>query len=85
MKAFIPIFKKRYDSISAKTESVDIQYYSDLNKSDMNKLLSQNLERDKVLQYTSIGLHKDDLDFVITEVPIKNLVVKGSKRLSLLH
>ena len=63
MEAFIPIFKQRYYSISANSESVDIHYYSDLNKSDMNKLLSQNLERDKVLQYTSIGIHKDDLDF----------------------
>ena len=80
MKAFIPIFKKRYNSISGNTESVDIHYYSDLNKSDMNKLLSQNLERDKVLQYTSIGLHKDDLDFEITEVPIKKFGSQGQQK-----
>ena len=80
MEAFIPIFKQRYYSISAKTESVDIHYYSDLNKSDMNKLLSQNLERDKVLQYTSIGIHKDDLDFEITQVPIKKFGSQGQQK-----
>ena len=46
----------------------------------MNELLSQNLERDKVLQYTSIGLHKDDLDFEITEVPIKKFGSQGQQK-----
>ena len=40
----------------------------------------QNLERDKVLQYTSIGLHKDDLDFEITEVPIKKFGSQGQQK-----
>ena len=80
MEVFIPIFKQRYDSISANTESVDIRYYSDLNKSDMNKLLSQNLERDKILQHTSVGVHKDDLDFEITEVPIKKFGSQGQQK-----
>ena len=80
MKAFIPIFKQRYDSISANTESVDIHYQSDLNKSDMKQLLSQNLERDKVLQYTSVGIHKDDLDFEINDVPIKKFGSQGQQK-----
>ena len=80
MEAFIPIFKQRYNRISGYKELVDIHYYSDLNKSDMNKLLSQNLERDKVLQYTSVGLHKDDLDFEITEVPIKKFGSQGQQK-----
>ena len=46
----------------------------------MEKLLYQNLERDKVLQYTSVGIHKDDLDFEITEVPIKKFGSQGQQK-----
>jgi DNA replication and repair protein RecF len=46
----------------------------------MKKLLYQNLERDKVLQYTSVGIHKDDLDFEITEVPIKKFGSQGQQK-----
>ena len=80
MESFIPVFKQRYDSISANAESVNIHYNSDLNESDMEKLLYQNLERDKVLQYTSVGIHKDDLDFEITEVPIKKFGSQGQQK-----
>ena len=80
MESFIPVFKQRYDSISANAESVNIHYNSDLNESDMEKLLYQNLERDKVLQFTSVGIHKDDLDFEITEVPIKKFGSQGQQK-----
>ena len=46
----------------------------------MEKLLYQNLERDKVLQFTSVGIHKDDLDFEITEVPIKKFGSQGQQK-----
>ncbi len=80
LEAFIPIFTKRYNSISASAESVDICYHSDLNENNLEDLLSQNLERDKVLQYSTVGIHKDDLDFEITGVPIKKIGSQGQQK-----
>ena len=34
---------------------------SDLFNDDLDVLLKENLKRDKALQYTSVGVHKDDL------------------------
>ena len=66
MEVFIPIFTKRHLSISNGAEEVDIRYTSDLGENKMSDLLGHNLEKDKVLQFTSVGIHKDDLDLLIS-------------------
>ena len=75
----------RYNIISNSQECVTINYYSDLNEKGMDELLSLNFQRDKSLQYTSVGIHKDDLNFQIVRVPIKNLEVKDNKKHFSLH
>lgn len=80
LKEFIPIFLKRYQSISNKQEVVDLEYKSDLFDTDFNKLLQLNLNKDKALQHTSIGIHKDDLVFKIEEYPIKKFGSQGQQK-----
>lgn len=84
METFLPIFFQRYNSISAGVETVNIRYYSDLNENSLGDLLTQNMERDKVLQYTTSGIHKDDLEFEITGVPIKKFGSQGQQKSFLL-
>jgi DNA replication and repair protein RecF len=66
-----PIFLKHYKSISNGEEKVDLIYSSHLNEKPLATLLEQSLERDKILQYTAKGVHRDDLNFEIDEFPIK--------------
>lgn len=80
LKEFIPIFIERYNSISNKNEVVDLEYRSDLFDNDLNSLLEQNLNKDKALQYTSIGIHKDDLVFKIEDYPIKKFGSQGQQK-----
>ena len=69
IKEFVPIFKSRYQHIISKDfddnyiEDVDLLYKTQLRKISFNELLSTNLEKDRILQYTSVGVHKDDLLF----------------------
>jgi DNA replication and repair protein RecF len=44
------------------------------------QLLEENLERDRALQYTSVGIHKDDLGFKIEEYPIKKFGSQGQQK-----
>ena len=46
----------------------------------MEELLASNMEKDRVLQYTSAGTHRDDLTFKLGEHPIKKWGLKVSKR-----
>lgn len=80
LEAFIPIFKRRYETISANQELVDLIYKSDLKDKELDVLLEESLNRDKALQYTSVGIHKDDLSFEIEGHPIKKFGSQGQQK-----
>ncbi|MEE9364915.1 MAG: DNA replication and repair protein RecF [Cellulophaga sp.] len=80
LETFIPIFKEQYAAISGNVEEVAITYETKLLKNDLLSLLDQNLDRDKALQYTSVGIHKDDLSFEITGYPIKKFGSQGQQK-----
>lgn len=80
LSEFIPIFKKRYAVICNEHELVDLTYKSQLFKKDLGLLLKDNLQRDMALQYTSVGIHKDDLALEIDGHPIKKFGSQGQQK-----
>ncbi len=80
LKEFIPIFNKRYSDITNNKEEVHINYKSQLFESELSDLLEENLQKDLALQYTSVGIHKDDLSFEIEEHPIKKFGSQGQQK-----
>ncbi len=78
--AFTPIFKKRYEHISDNSEYVDLVYQSKVHQQTITELLEENLAKDRVLQYTSTGVHKDDLEFNISNYPIKKFGSQGQQK-----
>lgn len=80
MEAFIPIFKEQYLKISGANEEVSLGYQSRISEDGITSLLEQNLERDRALQYTSVGIHKDDLSFEIERYPIKKFGSQGQQK-----
>lgn len=77
---FTPIFKKRYAQISNNKELVSLAYKSNLNESDFSILLKENVLKDRLVQYTSKGIHKDDLHFVLNDYPIKKFGSQGQQK-----
>ncbi|RZJ36139.1 MAG: DNA replication/repair protein RecF [Flavobacterium sp.] len=77
---FIPIFQKHHEAITGGAEQVQLVYQSDLEDADFADLLNRNLDRDKVLQYTTVGIHKDDLSFEIDNHPIKKFGSQGQQK-----
>ena len=77
---FIPIFQSQHQAISSGNESVTISYSSDLDQGTLDGLLVQNLPRDRALQYTSVGIHKDDLQFELEGHPIKKFGSQGQQK-----
>ena len=80
LNEFIDIFKERYKAISNNCEEVKLVYKSDLFNNDLDVLLKENLKRDRTLQYTSVGVHKDDLIFQIENYPIKKFGSQGQQK-----
>ncbi|MEW7279135.1 DNA replication/repair protein RecF [Aquimarina sp. 2201CG1-2-11] len=80
LETFIPIFINRYQAISSGLEKVSLSYQSKLADIDLLSLLKENIAKDKILQYTSVGVHKDDLLFKIEEYPIKKFGSQGQQK-----
>jgi DNA replication and repair protein RecF len=80
IESFVPLFSEIYKRISKRAEKVSLVYESDLEKGDMATLLNQSLSKDRVLQFTSVGVHKDDLGFYLDDVPIKKIGSQGQQK-----
>lgn len=77
---FIPHFQRAYKAISGENESVSLKYDSKLHHADLSQLFEESLAKDRILKYTSCGIHKDDLDFLIESHPIKKFGSQGQKK-----
>lgn len=80
LEVFIPIFNDKYKIISGDSEKVNLLYISQLHDFKMDGLLKKSLEKDKILQFTTTGIHKDDLSFDIGEFPIKKFGSQGQQK-----
>jgi len=80
LNSFVPIFSKHHEAITNSAESVSLVYDSHLHHKTLATLLDENLQRDRVLQYTSVGIHKDDLLFEIDGHPIKKFGSQGQQK-----
>jgi len=77
---FIPIFHKYHSIITQDNEQVSLRYQSQLFEKDLFSLLRENTQKDKAIQYTSVGIHKDDLLFEIGNYPIKKFGSQGQQK-----
>lgn len=77
---FIVIFKKYYDLISDQAETVNLVYQSQLGEDSLENLLQNGIAKDRAAQYTTFGIHKDDLSFEISGYPIKKFGSQGQQK-----
>lgn len=77
VKEFSPLFEKYYQKISGKQESVSLEYHSQLLHEELHVLFMQNTEKDRILQRTTCGVHRDDIKFYLGEYTLKNFASQG--------
>jgi len=71
-----PVLVENYDMISSGRENVRLIYRSHLSEGDYGGILAASLNRDRMLEYTSTGIHKDDL---VLEMDNHNVRTVGSQ------
>ncbi len=83
----LPYAQKAHSYISGGKEVLDLKYVCGCNtpldetfEEKMEKLLKKNLEKDYKLGYTSIGVHRDDIDIFLNGVEVKNFGSQGQQR-----
>ena len=80
LEKFIPVFQELYEVISENAEKVTIEYESQLYDDNLETLLIQNLQKDRITQYTTCGIHKDDVIFNIAGFPVKKFGSQGQQK-----
>lgn len=77
---FTPIFMRYYNIIGDNNETVRLDYRSELNEKPMGRLLSDNFQKDRLLGFTSQGVHRDDIELMLGNELMRKSVRKGSAR-----
>ena len=80
MESFTEIFNKHYRFLSDDAEQVELIYESQLLQDDFTTLLKKNIEKDRALERTIAGIHKDDLLFAIHGMPMKKFGSQGQQK-----
>jgi DNA replication and repair protein RecF len=77
MKEFLPYVYNQYALISEEKETIDIEYNSQLFSNDFIELSRQNIDKDRITARTSVGIHRDEVNFFINRKPLKDFGSQG--------
>ena len=77
---YLPLVGEIYQKIAGQSDHIQLQYQSQLHGADMMALLGSNLPKDKALQRTSAGIHRDDLVFQLQDQSFKTEASQGQRK-----
>ena len=80
VERFIPMFQEIYSFISEDQEQVGLVYKSQLDDADLAEKLVRNRERDRIIGFSTNGIHKDDLEMTLAEHPMKRVGSQGQNK-----
>ena len=77
VEQFLPIFMYYYAAVAGDGEVVRLDYKSHLNDGTMGEHLAATRERDFILGYTTRGIHRDDLELLLNDYPMRRTGSQG--------
>jgi DNA replication and repair protein RecF len=75
-----PFFSGIYKTLSENKEQVTLGYHSDLEKGALNELLLQYADRDRVMQHTTVGIHRDDITMHLGGYALRRTGSQGQQK-----
>ena len=77
MEGFIPGFQEFYAFLTGESEIPELLYTSELHELPLSEILQRNIDRDRVIQRTGSGIHKDDMELILNGFPLKKYGSQG--------
>lgn len=77
---FIPVFQDIYHRISGGHEQISLAFQSQHDDRDILLSLKNTRDRDKILGYSTQGIHKDELEMLLDGYPIKRVGSQGQNK-----
>lgn len=80
IREFIPIFQSFYFYISQDKERVGLSYDSHARDASLLEVLKESRVRDRIMGYSLRGIHKDELNMLLGDFPIKREGSQGQNK-----
>lgn len=80
IREFIPIFQSFYSFISQDREKVGLSYDSHARDASLLEVLKESRARDQIMGYSLRGVHKDELNMLLGDFPIKREGSQGQNK-----
>jgi len=78
---FTPWFNDYFMRVSnTVSEQVKLVYKTKLHDVRMSDLLAQAFDHDRIMEFTTVGIHKDDLEFEMNGYPVKKFGSQGQQK-----
>ena len=77
---FMPVFDRYFQYLVEAHEATSVRYLSGLDEMSMEEGCSRNRERDRALQRTTFGIHKDDYQFRLGDADLKKFGSQGQQK-----
>ena len=77
---FIPIFQSFYSFISQDKEAVGLTYDSHARDASLLEVLKESRMRDRIMGFSLRGVHKDELNMLLGDFPIKREGSQGQNK-----
>jgi DNA replication and repair protein RecF len=76
----LPQVQQHYTAIAGSSESVELNYESQLNNASFYELLNNSRQKDFVLQRSNAGVHKDDIVVTLNGQEFKSIASQGQRK-----
>ena len=76
----LPVVQEYYRLLSGGSESVGIEYDSELSKASLDQLFEASYDRDCAMKYTTSGIQRDDFIFTMNGHPIRRYGSQGQQK-----
>ena len=80
IQEFVPIFRSFYSFISQDRESVGLSYDSHARNGSLREVIRESRVRDKIMGFSLRGIHKDELNMLLGDFPIKKEGSQGQNK-----
>jgi DNA replication and repair protein RecF len=77
---FVPVFQNFYSYISDGNEQISLTYHSQHDEQDIKARMMATRDRDRILGYSTQGIHKDELEMLLENYPIKRVGSQGQNK-----
>ena len=80
LEGFLPLVAAFYTQIAGQTEPLALNYESQLHECSFAQLLARTRQKDIIVQRTSGGIHRDDINCQLNNQPFKALASQGQRK-----